>query len=157
MAFPTPSTGLFLSFLGGAILFYGVFNLYRLFVNYRAAKTIGTPIIIAPFTWQNPLWLLASPAFMWLQYLPFGLGRWVKYSTFGWCMVDKTAIHDELGDAFALVSFSRNEVWLADPTAVLEVTSKWRVYTEPADVYQIFEVFGPNVNTVNGENWQRHR
>ena len=72
-------------------------------------------------------------------------------------MADRTAIHDELGVAFTIVSFTGNEVWLADPTAVLEVTGKWRVYTEPQHVYQLFEVFGPNVNTVNGENWQRHR
>lgn len=48
-------------------------------------------------------------------------------------------------------------VMVADPKAATEVFGKYKTWQRPKLLYRVFELFGPNVASVNGEDWQRHR
>ena len=101
--------------------------------------------------------MLIYPYFLWLQYLPFGLGRGIKYSYFGHSDIDKGKQHLEVGPVFCIVGPSRLEIMCAEPSALLDMMQKWRVWTKSQELYGIFDTFGKNINTVNGQDWQRHR
>lgn len=75
----------------------------------------------------------------------------------GWQLNDRNRMHTRLGPAFVIVSPSKTEVVVSDPRACEEVLNKYKLWTKSADLYQIFDVFGKNLNSVNGKDWQRHR
>jgi cytochrome P450 len=125
--------------------------------NYIAARKIGLPILLSPFSWQEPLYMLLGSHLSFLRHLPFGLGAWTQYSLLGWPLHSSYHLHHKLGPAFTIVSPAKNEITVADPVAAEELLSKYKVWTKPSELYEIFNVFGKNVNSVNGEDWQRHR
>ncbi|KAL8895007.1 MAG: hypothetical protein Q9207_008336, partial [Kuettlingeria erythrocarpa] len=75
----------------------------------------------------------------------------------GWAFEDKYRIHDELGPIFTLVTPAGNEVTIADPEAAHAVLARRKDFIKPAAMYEQLNVFGRNLNTVEGEDWQRHR
>jgi cytochrome P450 len=125
--------------------------------NYIVARKIGLPILLSPFSWQEPLYMLLGSHLAFLRHLPFGLGAWTQYSLLGWPLHSSYHLHHKLGPAFTIVSPAKNEITVADPVAAEELLGKYKVWTKPPELYEIFNVFGKNVNSVNGEDWQRHR
>ena len=128
--------------------------------NVKVARRIGLPIIISPVSTLNPLWILTYrffPAILWLRYLPFRLGTWARCTYIGWHFDDKHALHDELGPVFTIVTPAGNEVIVADSHVAHDVLSRRKDFIKPAVMYDQLNVFGPNVNTVEGEDWQRQR
>lgn len=87
-----------------------------LFNNYQAALKSDLPIIISPVTPLNPFWVLFRrfERFRKLEWL----GRFTRYTYFGWAFDDKYAIHEELGGAFIIVTPTINEMVVADADAV---------------------------------------
>ena len=132
-----------------------------LFRNYRIARTINLPIVISPTGTINPFWLLTYklvPSVLpFLQSLPFNLGTWSKYAFVGWQYPDKHAVHDRLGPAFVLCTPGINEVIVADPAAVNNLLSRRKDFIKPPIIYDGMNAFGKNLDSVEGETWQRHR
>ena len=162
-------TPFFLLYLIPTLYFtYIILNrLFRLYKNHALIKHLaqdGIPIIFAPWTWQDPLWLTFGPALTpYLLNLPF-FRSWIWCSYMGWTTRDagrahlpKSAGGRGLGSAFILVSPNRTEFFCTDPKATVEVGRDWRTYEHPEELYSVFGVFGANVNTVNGSDWSRHR
>ena len=52
-----------------------------------------------------------------------------------WYFDENYALHEELGDAFLLVSPSSNELVLANPDASMEVLAHRKEFLKPADLY----------------------
>lgn len=75
----------------------------------------------------------------------------------GWMLHDRYKTHQRLGPAFVVVSPGKNEIFVADPEACKELLTSWRVWIKPPDLYRLFNIFGQNVDSVNGDDWQRHR
>lgn len=134
------------------------YRLLRFFTNYLEARRIGLPIVITPFTWQDSFWILFGPRFSWIRCLPFGLGSWYKYSYMGWTLHDRYRTYARLGTkAITVVSPGRNEIMLGDADAITEVAGRYKKWNRPRQLYKVFATFGENVDSVNGDNWQRHR
>ncbi|ETN38263.1 uncharacterized protein HMPREF1541_06294 [Cyphellophora europaea CBS 101466] len=155
---PTIYTPLYLfSFL---LAYLVLARLYRLYTNYALARHQNLPIIVLPWSWQDPLWMLLAPRFLWLRHLPW-FSTWIPYSYMGWTTQDKGRIHRPpplgLGPAFIVVSPSRTEFFTTDPQTAVAVKRNWREYEHPPDLYAVFDVFGPNLLSANGPDWQRHR
>ncbi|MCJ1388203.1 hypothetical protein MMC18_001048 [Xylographa bjoerkii] len=130
----------------------------NLWKNYQSARHSGLRIIISPVSPLNPFWIIFQKGIGPLvRSLPLGLGRSARYNYIGWQFVDKYAVHQELGDAFMLVTPSANELVLADPDAINAVQTRRKDFIKPALLYEQMNVFGRNVNTTNGDEWQRHR
>lgn len=137
------------------ILLFGS-RMKRFVRNYKVARELRIPILLSPVSWQDPLWMLLGEKIgRFLERLPFC--EWALYSRFGWQMHDKYHVHERLGPAFVLVSPAKNEMFIADPSAALEVLTQWKKYPKSAEQTAMFEVLGPNVGTVWNSDWNRHR
>jgi cytochrome P450 len=130
----------------------------NLLQNYRRARKIGLPILITPIPFHNPLWQLFEPYLApLLRSLPFGISSVVHYSRRGWQYDDKYRLHAKHGGAFTVVSPDITQVFLADAGAAEELFSRRKDFVKAHSNYGVLEIFGRNVDTVNGEVWQRHR
>jgi cytochrome P450 len=76
-----------------------------------------------------------------------------------WCHSDfgRALHHHKDGKNLIVVSPNMNELFITDAAVTKEISSKWKLWTKPDSLYKIFDIFGKNVNSVNGEDWQRHR
>jgi len=92
-----------------------------------------------------------------LKRVPFGLCNFVSYTPLGWSFADKYSLHDRLGDAFIIVGPAENQVIVANAETAEDIASRRKVFQKSEAMYKPLEVFGPNVNTVEGDTWQRHR
>lgn len=140
------------------LIAYFVWTLVRLINNYNEAKKIGLPVIILPVDPASPLWMFTKdylkPV---LTKLPFGLGTWAGRAEVGWTYFEKYSIHAKYGDAFVLVSPGENDVTLADPAATEDVMRRRNDFIKNPAMYGPLNVYGPNLDTVNGKVWDRHR
>lgn len=135
--------------------------LYSLYRNYVSAKELGIPIILCPVgNWSlvwlfNQAWLLPL-----LKRLPASLNGFTKYFEIGWQYADRhsesTPAHERLGPTFVLVTPDKNEIVVSDPIAIHDILTQYRTFVKPWH-YQFHDLFGKNVNTVNGNEWTRHR
>ncbi|KAF1956845.1 cytochrome P450 [Byssothecium circinans] len=156
MLFPILTTLLLL------IALFLLSTIWNLFHNYLTALKVGLPIIIVPISPDNPLWMLISrPVLRLLKHLPFG-GGYYTYTRFcyaGWQFDDRYRIHKELGDAVLFVTPGLNWIYLCNADAIHEVVRRERqgVFSRPVEMLAMLDVFGPNLSTLNGADWQRHR
>lgn len=137
-----------------------LWTLLAIIQNFNLARRIGFPIVISPVSTLNPFWIILYkivPAVLWLKHLPFGLGTWARCTYIGWQFDDKYALHRRLGPIFTLVTPGGNEVVVADPSAAHTILAHRKDFIKPAVMYDQLNVFGPNVNTVEGDDWQRQR
>jgi hypothetical protein len=119
--------------------------------NYLIARKIGLPIIILPFSHDNPIWILTARHIMPLfKYIPFGNGNFSRFGYTGWQFDDKYRVHEELGDAIVLVTPGTNWVYLCNADAIHELIRKERQgeFMRPAELLAMLDVFGPNLSTV---------
>ena len=124
--------------LSSAIFALASWTAISLFRNYQKARQIGLPLIISPVNPLNPVWILAfrfSPIISLLKSLPGGIGKFARCVYIGWQFEDKYALHEELGNAFVLVTPGVNELILADPDAVNAVLARRKEYIKPAILY----------------------
>ena len=134
----------------------GVLGLYR---NYQRARSFDLPIIVTPAQPLNLFWALSLPVLLPLckKYLPFGLDRSFHYVSIDWPYHDRFRSHKKYGDAFVVVNPRWISLIVADATAIDEIMSRRKDFTKPDMYYKSMEVFGPNVDSVEGAVWQRHR
>ena len=134
----------------------GLFGLYQ---NYREALSLGVSIIVSPVPPLNLFWALSLPVLLPLfkKYLPFGLDHPFHYVPIDWPFHDRFRSHEKYGDAFVVVNPSWNSLYVSDAAAIDEIMSRRKDFTKPHIYYGGMEVFGPNVDTTEGADWQRHR
>ena len=142
------------------ILALVLWTLTSLISNYTLARRINFPIIVSLVSTLNPFWILTYrffPPILRIRHLPFGLGTWARCTYMGWQFEDKHALHTALGPIFTIVTPAGNEVIVADPSTAHAILAKRKEFIKPAIMYDQLNVFGPNVNTVEGDDWQRQR
>ncbi|KAI1778869.1 putative cytochrome P450 [Hypoxylon cercidicola] len=94
--------------------------------NFAAARTIGIPIRIIPFSPFSPFWSLVD------RKVALFLGRFpyirqnaiTRYNWRGWDIEDRWQSHYEMGDVFVLVTPQYNIVQPNNPQAI---TSSWKM------------------------------
>lgn len=110
--------------------------------------------------------------------LPFiGNGNFTRYCWRGWEVGDKCRSHLEMGPVWMHVSPGRNEVYVCDPDALLEIFRRRTDFPRPLELFgksscdlasqrsfllisfdtAILNVFGSNLATVDGEQWKKQR
>lgn len=145
-----------------AALLLPTFKLLGLIKNYRKARKIGDlPIVLTPVSLLGPIW-----AFLWtfaggiiqpiLLRLPFGLGNWVKYSGHTWFWDHGHELHKKYGPAFIIVTPTELVVSIADPDTAADLNNRRKEFIKGRE-YKPLEIFGPNIDVLNGDAWQRHR
>jgi cytochrome P450 len=133
-------------------------QLVKLLRNYIIVRTLGLPILFTPFGLVNPVWKIGESYLApLLRRLPFGLANFVEYSSVSCLFTDRYMRHAQLGPAYVVVSPAENVIIIADAAAAMDVLLRRTDFDKPEGVYKPLELFGPNVDTVNGGDWQRHR
>ena len=153
------STVLSLAFT--AIVAVFIKDIYCFLRNYQNAKELGLPIILCPIDNHRIIWLLNQ---VWLlpllRKLPESWNAFTKYLEFGWQYDDRRSgtrsVHESLGPAIVLVTPGKNQIIVSDPVAIHDMLTRYRVFDKPW-MYKIHDLYGINVDTVNGEEWVRHR
>ena len=128
--------------------------------NYQLALSTRLPIVLSPVGTLTIPWLLLyklTPVLQYLHQLPDFLFKWTKYTYVGWQYDDGGRVHQELGSAFVLCSPGLNEVFIADSDAAHSCLTRRKEFTKPPMMYEPLNIFGHNLDAVEGETWQRHR
>ncbi|KAL2151438.1 hypothetical protein VTH82DRAFT_6536 [Thermothelomyces myriococcoides] len=138
-----------------------VYSWYCLYRNYQVARTLGVPIRIIPIDHLNKLWLLVDKHVVSLvRRLPGRLGNnsFTRYNYRGWHEDDGLRSHDEMGDAWVLVTPCRNWLYLADPEALMNMYRRGKDFPRWVEITRMLDVFGgPNIATASGDDWRRIR
>ncbi|KAK3291995.1 cytochrome P450-like protein [Chaetomium fimeti] len=134
---------------------------YCLYCNYLEARTLGVPIRMIPIDHLNKLWLLVDKQVVSLvRRLPGPLGKnnFTRFNYRGWHEDDGLRAHDEMGDAFVLVTPARNWFYLADPDALIDMYRRGKDFPRWVEITKMLDVFGgPTIATASGEQWRRMR
>lgn len=147
-----------LLYLGVApFIVFLLFRLFRLLKNYNEARKLNLPLIIIPVSFEDLWWLPLRPLFAWVERLPFGLGSWYLYTELGWPMTDGNRTVSRLGENFVLVAPTHNQIITASPTIADAIYKDVKTWVIPSPFSESFTLFGQNVSSTNGADWQRHR
>jgi len=132
--------------------------LYR---NYKLARMINLPIILEPVSSLNIPWLIFNQLLklhpLLSKFRDRFIRRYMRFSYMGWQFDLGWRVHEEIGPAFVLVSPGMVQVVVADTAAACDILARRKDFIKPAMLYEGLKVFGPNLNTAEGEVWQRHR
>ncbi|KAH0848926.1 hypothetical protein AYO21_08742 [Fonsecaea monophora] len=140
------------------VLAYLLWTLIRFTDNYLEARKIGLPILVSPVNPASPLWLLTKERLIPLvTSLPWGLGEWATRAEVGWTFYQRYSVHAKYGEAFTIVSPGTNEIYIADPSAVEDLLRRRNDFIKDPAMYGMLNFYGPNLDTVNGKVWDRHR
>jgi cytochrome P450 len=142
------------------VVLFVVSTAWSLLRNYAIARKVGLPIVIVPISPENPLWmLLARCVLPILQYVPFGNGHFSRFCHIGWEFDEKARAHVEFGDAFMFATPGKNWIYLCDADAIHDIIKRERSgeFARPVELLAMLDVFGPNISTMNGSDWQRQR
>ncbi|KAL6719196.1 hypothetical protein ACLMJK_003433 [Lecanora helva] len=142
------------------IVFAGLYLLYTSYclgINYRAAKRIGVPIVIVPVSPENPIWMLTGNRIASFVEFLFGESHFTRFSIRGWVYYDKNRAALELGDHFVFVTPGKIWFYVCNPDTLNEVIHRFHDFPRPTEILAMLDVFGPNVSTVEGAEWQRQR
>ncbi|KAF2090209.1 cytochrome P450 monooxygenase-like protein [Saccharata proteae CBS 121410] len=140
-------------------LCYSISACYTLYRNHAIARKTGIPTIVVPISPENPIWLLLSRFVVPLVKKITGPNHFTRFGYIGWEFPEKNRIHLELGDAFLLVTPGHNWLYLCDAEAIADVFHRERRgdFMRPVELLAMLDVFGPNISTVQGADWQRQR
>ncbi|OAG34763.1 hypothetical protein AYO21_11064 [Fonsecaea monophora] len=144
------------SFICIPLLALLVARAYGLLVNYLQVRKLGIPIVVIPFSWQDDFLILAYPYLRHLRHLPW-IGHFFVLSYHSWAQDERYHPHQKYGDVFVVVSPKQNEIVVNDPGVAVDLQTQYKAWVKPQPLYELFNAFGPNVISVNGEDWQRHR
>jgi cytochrome P450 len=134
------------------------YPLVKILQNYINARKVGLPILITPFAYLNPVSALTEPYLgPLLKLIPFGLTKFMDYSTRAWYFTDRYRLHARYGPVFLIVSPGPTRLIVADASATDDILARRKDFVKPKAIYGRLELFGPNVDTLNGEMWARHR
>ncbi|CZR54671.1 related to cytochrome P450 3A7 [Phialocephala subalpina] len=147
-----------LTIISSIVIALLVLPIIKTLKNYQKARKIGLPIVFSPFETLSPIWALLAPRLgPLLLRLPFGLGNFVHYSGFAFYWDDRYRMHERYGPALCVVTPGDVQVIIADGAAADDMLSRRKDFIKCEAMYKPLEMFGRNVDTVNGETWQRHR
>lgn len=138
-------------------MFWLLHRAYKLFTNYRAARSFDIPIVVLPVSFEEIWWMPLRPLFSWVQQLPFGLGDWYIYTNMGWPTEDRARTSNRLGENFVLCSPASNIVATCYPPAIQTIFGDHKNWPQPPSQAGLFAFYGQNVSSTNGVEWQRHR
>ncbi|KIW08316.1 uncharacterized protein PV09_01235 [Verruconis gallopava] len=132
---------------------------YSIVQHYRIAKRVGLPVLVTPVNPFSPVWwFLGSLLFPLMRRVPLQIIQdWAMFGDIGWPFGDRGQVHKRYGPTFLIVTPGGSNLVTSDPKTIEECLRRTNAFLKPPVIYSAIEYFGPNVDTVNGDAWQRHR
>ncbi|PQE22650.1 cytochrome P450 protein [Rutstroemia sp. NJR-2017a BVV2] len=140
------------------LLAWPIYVLCCLGLNYRKARKIGLPLVVLPIDCGNPLWMSVDTTILpFFRRLPFRYNNFIRFSYRGWEIHDRYRAHQEFGDAFIFVTPGKNWVQVCNVETLTDIFARKTEFIRPVEQLEMLNVFGPNLGTTEGHQWQRHR
>lgn len=144
----------------GLVAWYLVSTYQSFRVNLAAAKESGIPYICMPVFTFNRFWLVTHK--LWLpliRLLPSAWTEtWIEYSVPDFLWKKQFSPFKELGsDMFMLVAPGKNTIYVADPRAISQITTRRNDFPKPTWQYTSVDLFGRSVVSTEGAIWRTHR
>ncbi|KAK8079413.1 hypothetical protein PG997_007231 [Apiospora hydei] len=146
-----------LLFLTFAWWLYSMICLLR---NYLIARKVGIPIRVLFIPAENPFWLMVDSKVVTFvcKILPFlRNSSFARYNWRGWEVQDKCRSALEMGTVWMHVTPTYNSIQVCDPDALMEIFRRKHDFPRPLHFYTMLNPFGPNLVTVDGDQWKRQR
>ncbi|MCJ1439481.1 hypothetical protein MMC27_008875 [Xylographa pallens] len=89
--------------------------------------------------------------------LPLNLGSFTAYNYLGWAWDDKGRLHAIHGPVFLIVTPTENQLIVGHAEACNSIFKDWRNFVKNPAFNMVLDIFGPNVGTAEGNDWQRQR
>jgi cytochrome P450 len=146
--------------IAAALLIWPPFELMQ---NYFRVRSLGLPVVFAPFGRNNPFWIISqqylAPIFIKLSAIrgPFSIFDFIHYSANSCFFLSRYTLHKRYGPAFFIVTPSSTQLVIADAPTSDEVQTRRKDFVKNESMYKPLNVYGPNVASSNGEMWARHR
>lgn len=130
-----------------------------LWTNYSAARKTGLPVVVSPVSKFNPLWLASQQRLApWMRRnLPAFLSAWTRHNVLSWFFDDKYLMFQEQGRSWMHATPAGLDFHCADPAVNAQVFGRRRDFDKPLEVLNVVDIYGPNISSVTGAEWQRHR
>ncbi|CCX04780.1 Similar to Probable cytochrome P450 313a1; acc. no. Q9VFJ0 [Pyronema omphalodes CBS 100304] len=150
-------------------------NTFRLFHNYRLARSTGLPIVVYPFSPSNGLIILLlslPPIQRLVNRFPQQCADYFNNATFTnhWKVKGRFAMMQGGGGgtmatdgkrqgAFISVSSAKIVVWVTNAEWANEVLNSrnHNMFPKPAKAYEIMKLHGPNILTSEGSEFVHHK
>ncbi|THV54440.1 hypothetical protein BGAL_0026g00110 [Botrytis galanthina] len=136
---------------------WGAYNIYCLFQNYKIARRTGLPIVLLVSSPDNPFWVLTQGFVLAIVRKIYGECSFTRFGRLGWEYYVKCKAHLELGDAIVLVTPGHNWFYICDAEAFNEIFQRRNGFPRPPEMLAMLDVFGPNISSASGADWQRQR
>lgn len=123
-------------------------------------KTTPFPVVRTYMPPGGLIWHVLEPALApWIDCLPFAWRHWFDYSRTLASWLHKGVLpRQELGsDVYWVVGPSCRILRVQDPELIHEVTQRWKDFPKQVRYYKAMQVFGDNILTVEGSQWQYFR
>ncbi|KAI0153338.1 cytochrome P450 [Xylariaceae sp. FL1272] len=145
------------TFMAAVLLTVLLPPIWSAILNYREAKKVGLPIFLTPIPSANPVMFVLGPMlFPIMKRLPSPICDWGQYGNMFWHFQDRANPITKFGPAFVMVSPGKTQLYISDPEGGDDLLSRTKHFLKPPEIYGSIEIFGPNLDTVNGETWNRH-
>lgn len=144
----------------GLVVWYVVTTIQAFRVNLAAAKESGIPYICMPVFTFNRFWLITHK--LWLPFLRL-LPRawtesWIDLSFPDFLWKKQFSPFKELNsDIYMLVAPGKNTIYVADPKAISQITTRRNDFPKPTWQYTSVDLFGRSVVSTEGAVWRTHR
>jgi len=66
-------------------------------------------------------------------------------------------LRNEYGEIFLIVSPGQINMNLANPSAIMSMTTRRNDFLKPVEIYGIIDIFGRSMLSAEGDEWKRHR
>ncbi|KAE8381892.1 cytochrome P450 monooxygenase [Aspergillus bertholletiae] len=148
-------------YLESALIFVAIWGIYvgwPWYHHWTQAKELHVPIIISPIS-TNGLALELLRYILDFEVLPtcFTELPFVRLIRRNSRFQEKFAVHAEYGKLFVLVTPAKCELYVADVDVAKQVLRRWREFPKPSSLLEKMNIFGKNLATAEGADWQRHR
>ncbi|KAK3343536.1 putative cytochrome P450 oxidoreductase [Lasiosphaeria hispida] len=132
----------------------------RLARNVRTARLSGLPYTLSPIHELQGLAYITDPLLRWCyrDYLLLGRGwpRWARFMVKDWHYEDRNRAHEECGPVFLVVSPGGLVCYVGHAETALHVVTRRKAFIKPPEKMKMLEPFGPNVVSVDGNEWRFH-
>jgi cytochrome P450 len=151
--------GLFLWLAVPYVITIVLWNIISLIQNYLRVQRSQIPVYICPANPVSVAWLILGPPLQpLLRYLlPSSIFDRMIPTFYGWEFKAKWDLHAKFGRMFFLSTPGTNDLWIADSEAAIDILKRPKDFIPLPGVEIIAGIFGPNLLTSHGEQWQRQR
>lgn len=132
---------------------------HTLITNYNTARKLNLPVLItrigARSRIHGVLGNLGGHTSNILRQVPFGLFSFLNYTGFEFLWSNGLALHAKHGPAYVVVSPGEVNLVISGPSAVKDILIRRKEFGKGQ--MNLLDMFGENVFTLNGKDWERHR